>query len=196
MPRIFAYCRVSTSEQDTQNQKLEIESAGFSVRANRIIEEHISGSVAAKQRPGFVRLMDRLEQEDILVVTKLDRLGRNAIDVRETVEALSELGVKVHCLALGGADLTSTAGKMTMQVVSAVAEFEKDLLIERTQSGLERARAKGKQLGRPPSLTKEQKAEVKKRLTEGSSVSSLAREYQTSRQTIQRARDYSDRVTS
>ncbi len=140
--------------------------------------------------------MDRLEQEDILVVTKLDRLGRNAIDVRETVEALSELGVKVHCLALGGADLTSTAGKMTMQVVSAVAEFEKDLLIERTQSGLERARAKGKQLGRPPSLTKEQKAEVKKRLTEGSSVSSLAREYQTSRQTIQRARDYSDRVTS
>ena len=77
------------------------------------------------------------------MVTKLDRLGRNAMDVRATVEQLDKLGVRVHCLALGGVDLTSPAGKMTMQVIAAVAEFERDLLIERTQAGLERARQAG-----------------------------------------------------
>jgi putative DNA-invertase from lambdoid prophage Rac len=71
---------------------------------------------------------------DVLVVTKLDRLGWNAMDVRLTVEKLAGEGVRVHCLALGGVDLTSAAGKMTMGVISAVAEFERDLLIERTQA--------------------------------------------------------------
>ena len=60
------------------------------------------------------------------------------------------MGIRVYCLALGGVDLTSAAGKMTMQVLAAVAEFERDLLIERTQSGLEHAKAEGKPLGRPP----------------------------------------------
>lgn len=96
----------------------------------------------------------RLEPDDVLVVTKLDRLGRNAMDVRATVEQLDKLGVRVHCLALGGVDLTSPAGKMTMQVIAAVAEFERDLLIERTQAGLERARQAGKRFGRPPSLSR------------------------------------------
>ena len=71
------------------------------------------------------------------------------MDVRSTVEKLAFLGVRVHCLALGGVDLTSAAGRMTMQVLGAVAEFERDLLIERTQQGLSRARAEGKKLGRP-----------------------------------------------
>jgi putative DNA-invertase from lambdoid prophage Rac len=71
------------------------------------------------------------------------------MDVRSTVELLAGRGIRVHCLALGGVDLTSAAGKMTMQVLSAVAEFERDLLIERTQSGLQRAKAEGKALGRP-----------------------------------------------
>lgn len=86
---------------------------------------------------------------DVLIVTKLDRLGRNAMDVRQTAERLANNGVRVHCLALGGVDLTSAAGKMTMQVLGAVAEFERDLLIERTQQGLKRAKAEGKKLGRP-----------------------------------------------
>lgn len=68
----------------------------------RLIEESISGSVAAKERPGFTKLIDRMESGDILVVTKLDRLGRNAMDVRATVEQLASLGIRVHCLALGG----------------------------------------------------------------------------------------------
>ncbi len=189
MSRVFAYCRVSTTDQTTQNQSLEIQAAGFAIQSHRLIEESISGSVAAKERPGFNKLIERLESGDVLVVTKLDRLGRNAMDVRATVEHLSNSGVRVHCLALGGVDLTSSAGKMTMQVIAAVAEFERDLLIERTQAGLSRAKAAGKQFGRPPALNAEARADVVKRLAAGSNVSELARDFKTTRQTIMRIRE-------
>jgi putative DNA-invertase from lambdoid prophage Rac len=189
MSRVFAYCRVSTTDQTTQNQSMEIKAAGFAIEAQRLIEESISGSVAAKERPGFTKLIDRMESGDILVVTKLDRLGRNAMDVRATVEHLSGVGVRVHCLALGGVDLTSSAGKMTMQVIAAVAEFERDLLVERTQSGINRAKAAGKQFGRPPALNKSERAAVIERLAAGINVTELAREFKTTRQTIMRIRE-------
>jgi len=166
----------------------EISAAGFSIEAKRTVAENISGSVAASQRPGFTKLIDRMEDGDVLVVTKLDRLGRNAMDVRATVEKLAGLGVRVHCLQLGGADLTSAAGKMTMQVLCAVAEFERDLLIERTNSGIERAKSEGKLMGRKHSLSVEQRAEVQRRLAAGESVRSIAGEYGTTRQTIMRVR--------
>ena len=189
MTRVFAYCRVSTAEQTTDNQIQEIAAAGFDVKPQRAIVETISGSVAASERKGFKKLQDKLEAGDVLVVTKLDRLGRNAMDVRVTVEKLTGLGVRVHCLALGGVDLTSPAGKMTMGVIAAVAEFERDLLIERTQAGLSRAKSEGKVLGRPQSLTKLQTEAVKGRVASGESVASLAREFGSSRQTIMRVRD-------
>ena len=189
MSRVFAYCRVSTTEQVTENQVLEIKSAGFALEPHRIIEERISGSVAAYERPEFKKLAEKLEATDVLIVTKLDRLGRNAIDVRATVEKLAIAGVRVHCLALGGVDLSSPAGKMTMQVISAVAEFERDLLIERTHSGLTRAKTAGKKFGRPSSLNDKQRKEVILKLKDGHSVSLIAREYKTSRQTILRIRD-------
>lgn len=188
MSRVFAYCRVSTLEQNTENQRREIEAAGFKVEAYRIIEEHISGSVAASDRPGFSRLLDRMEHGDVLIVTKLYRLGRNAIDIRKTVEKLSELNIRVHCLALGGVDLTSPAGKMTMQVISAVAEFERDLLVERTHAGIARAKSAGKRFGRPPTLSDEQKQAVIERIQAGSSISAIAREFNTTRQTILRVK--------
>lgn len=136
--------------------------------------------------------MARLEEGDVLVVTKLDRLGRNAMDVRATVDALAVDGVRVYCLALGGMDLTSPAGKMTMGVINAVAEFERDLLIERTQAGLARAKAEGKSLGRPKSLSSEETQEVLKRLAAGESVAAIARAMETSRQTVMRVRDMGD----
>ncbi|SQC86771.1 resolvase domain-containing protein [Klebsiella pneumoniae] len=129
-----------------------------------------------------------MENGDVLIVTKLDRLGRNAMDVRKTVEQLAASGIRVHCLALGGVDLTSAAGRMTMQVISAVAEFEKDLLIERTHSGIARARASGKRFGRPSSLNGEQQQVVLERLNAGVSISAIAREFSTTRQTILRVR--------
>jgi putative DNA-invertase from lambdoid prophage Rac len=129
-----------------------------------------------------------MEDGDVLVVTKLGRLGRNAMDVRATVEKLATAGVRVHCLQLGGADLTSAAGKLTMQVLCAVAEFERDLLIERTNSGIQRAKAQGVHMGRKHSLTAEQRADVQLRLSAGESVRSIAGEFKTSRQSVMRVR--------
>ncbi|MEA5226239.1 recombinase family protein, partial [Enterobacter cloacae] len=107
---------------------------------------------------------------------------------RKTVEQLAALDIRVHCLALGGVDLTSPAGKMTMQVISAVAEFERDLLLERTYSGIARAKAAGKRFGRPPILSEEQKQTVTERLNAGISISAIAREFNTTRQTILRVK--------
>lgn len=189
MPRTFAYARVSTLDQDPQNQIGEIAAAGFQVEPHRIVTEKISGAMSIEQRKGFARLLDKMEQGDVLVVTKLDRLGRDAIDVSTTVTRLEEMGIRVHCLALGGVDLTSSAGKLTMGVINAVAQFERDLLIERTQSGLARAKAQGKPLGRPTALTTDQQARVRERIAAGETVSAIARDMGTSRQTIMRARD-------
>lgn len=189
MPRNFAYVRVSTTGQTTENQLMEIEAAGFTVEPRRIVTETISGSTAIAQRPAFSRLIDRMEEGDILIVTKLDRLGRDAVDVSTTVKQLAEIGVRVYCLALGGADLTSPAGTMTMHILNAVAQFERDLLIERTQAGLQRAKAQGKSLGRQKSLSKKQQQEVRADLAAGIAVSAVARKFATSRQTIMRIRD-------
>ncbi|ONN17954.1 resolvase [Pseudomonas aeruginosa] len=189
MPRTFAYVRVSTTGQTTENQIQEIEAAGFHVEPRRIVTETVSGSTPIAQRREFSKLMDRLEAGDVLIVTKLDRLGRDAIDVSSTVMALAEVGVRVHCLALGGVDLTSSAGTMTMNVLNAVAQFERDLLIERTQAGLNRAKAEGKTLGRKATLSEQQKQTVLDDLAAGLSVSAIARKLGTSRQTVMRARD-------
>ncbi len=187
MARTFAYCRVSKDGQTTDNQVCEIEASGFTVDPKRIVAETVSGSLPAMERKGFTRLLDRLEEGDVLIVTKLDRLGRNAMDVRATVEKLAADGVRVHCLALGGTDLTSAAGKMTMGVIAAVAEFERDLLIERTQAGLSRAKTEGKRLGRPMALTAQQQDEIAEKRKAGISLRALAKEYGTSLASIQRA---------
>jgi putative DNA-invertase from lambdoid prophage Rac len=184
--RTFAYCRVSTADQTVENQVREIEAAGFKVEPKRVISETISGSVAAGERPGFAKLRDKLESGDVLIVTKLDRLGRNAMDVRATIEALAADGVRVQCLALGNMDLTSAAGKMTMGVINAVAEFERDLLIERTQSGLARAKASGKVLGRPSALSEVAQKEIIQRRQDGASLGVLAKHFGVSRAAIQR----------
>ena len=189
MARVFAYCRVSTIDQHPENQAREIEAAGFRIERHRLISEKVSGSSSIEQRPAFTKLLDRLERDDVLVVTKLDRLGRNTIDVATTVQRLATRGVRVHCLALGGVDLTSPAGRMTMSVIAAVAQFERDLLVERTQAGLDRARSEGKTLGRPAVLTDAQRGTIRERLATGTSVSEVARQLGTSRQTVMRARE-------
>ncbi len=191
MSRTFAYARVSTTGQTTENQIAEISAAGFHVEARRIVEEVVSGSAPIARRKGFMRLMDRMEGGDVLIVTKLDRLGRDAVDVATTVKHLAEIGVRVHCLQLGGVDLTSSAGTMTMHIMNAFAQFERDLIIERTNAGIKRARSQGKKLGRPSALTDSQKVEALEDLDQGVSVSETARKYGTNRQTIIRLRDAS-----
>lgn len=192
MSRTFLYARVSTTDQKVLNQELEVAAAGFAVAPHRVFNEIISGSVAACERPVFQRLLDRLEACDVLIVTKLDRLGRNALDVRSTVELLAHRHIRVHCLALGGVDLTSAAGKMTMQVLSAVAEFERDLLVERTQAGLARAKKTGRVLGRPiktscveiSNLRKEGLSQSQVALRLGVSISTVKR-YWASRESVE-----------
>src|SRR5215210_2324669 len=88
MPRTFAYLRVSTTGQTTDNQLQEIKAAGLKVEPRSVVTETVSGNVATSQRRGFTRLLDRLEPGDVLVVTKLDRLGRNVMDVGSSLPSL------------------------------------------------------------------------------------------------------------
>lgn len=180
MGRTFLYARVSTAEQDTANQVLEAEAAlGVSIDRKRVIAETVSGSVPALDRKGFAALIEhKLDEGDTLVVTKLDRLGRNTRDVLATVERLASLGVHLRCLAIDGVDLTSSAGKLHMTVLAAVAQFERDVLIERTHAGLAKARSEGRVGGRPDALTEAQKATIRGALASGTvSARALAKEY-------------------
>lgn len=149
MSRIFAYGRVSTLEQSTDNQLLALQQKGYAIQEQRWFSEQISGGTPALQRPEFSKLVDRLEAGDSLVVLKLDRLGRDVQDVLTTIEALSARSIHVKSLDLEGVDLTSAAGKLQLTVLAAVAAFERDRIKERTKEGLKRARAEGKKLGRP-----------------------------------------------
>lgn len=189
MSRTFAYVRVSSIEQNPENQANEIKLAGFTVEPHRLVAETISGSQPIALRKGFSRLLDKMEQGDVLVVTKLDRLGRDAIDVSTTVAKLEQAGIKIHCLALGGVDLTSSAGKMAMGVINVVAQFERDLLIERTQAGIARARSQGKAMGRPNALSESQKKQVIQQLQEGKAMAVIAKSFSVSRHTVRRVRD-------
>lgn len=189
MSRVFAYARVSTVEQLTENQREQIAQAGYSVEKRRYVEEQISGSVPASQRPGFVSLLDRLEEGDTVVVTKLDRLGRDSIDVQQTVELFQSRGVRLVVLQLGNLDLTSSAGSLMVKMLAAVADFERDLIIERTQAGLARAKAEGKRLGRPMKTTEKERQEIVQALAKGATVSELARTYGISRALVHNIRD-------
>jgi putative DNA-invertase from lambdoid prophage Rac len=187
--RVFAYARVSTVEQLTENQREQISRAGYHIAPKRFIEEQISGSVPAAQRPGFQRLLERMDEGDTLVVTKLDRIGRDSIDVQQTVERFQNEGIRLVVLQLGNLDLTSSAGSLMVKMLAAVADFERDLIIERTQAGQARARAAGKHMGRPSKTTSDQQRAIRERLAAGATVSSMAETYQVSRATIIAIRD-------
>lgn len=181
---IFGYARVSTKEQTTENQRQEIEAAGY--KPDYFFSDTISGKTSASQRPQFMAMLKQIREGETLVVTKLDRIGRDAQDVGATIKTLTKFKIKVVVLQLGNLDLTSSAGKMMLAMLAAVAEMERDLLVERTHAGLERAKAEGKTLGRTPKTTPDQQAAIKAKYKNGSgeSVSALARDYNVSRATI------------
>lgn len=179
----FGYGRVSTVRQNTENQKLELENAGY--KLDYWFEDTgISGKTSANQRPQFKAMLEKIRDGETLVVSKLDRLGRDAIDVQKTVKELTARNIKVIVHQIGNTDLSSPAGKMLLTMLSAVAEMERDLLIERTQSGLERAKQDGKVFGRPSKTNEKQKLEIKNKLAQGLSVSQLSRDFGVSRGTI------------
>lgn len=182
--RIFGYGRVSTADQTTDNQRQELETMGHTIEPHRWYTDTISGKVPAKERPQFAKMLDKLEAGDLLVVAKLDRLGRDMIDVMQTLRDLTAQGIRVKVVALGDTDLTSTAGKAVVGILAVVAEMERDMLVERTQAGLARAKAEGKQLGRPSKTSDTDRATIRSRLEAGESVSQLARDYDISRATV------------
>ena len=181
----FAYGRVSTKDQTTENQRFEIERAGY--KADYwYADEGVSGKVSASQRPQFAKLLGQIRDGEMLVVSKLDRLGRDALDVGATIKALAARKIEVLVLQLGKMDLTSPAGKLMLNMLSAVAEMERDLLVERTQAGLARAKQQGKTLGRPTKTTDEQRAQIIAKHQAGATISDLSRQYGVSRLSIAR----------
>jgi putative DNA-invertase from lambdoid prophage Rac len=178
----FAYGRVSTREQTADNQRLELECAGHAI--DYWFADTISGKTSASQRPQFAALLAQIRNGETLLVSKLDRLGRDAQDVGATVKLLAARKISVIVLQLGKLDLASAAGKMMLTMLAAVAEMERDLLVERTQSGLARAKNEGKTLGRPSKTTPEQRIEITGKHAQGESVSALARLYGVSRANI------------
>ena len=189
MSRVFAYARVSTVEQLTENQRGQIAEARYKIDARRYVEEHVSGSIPAMMRAGFKKLLDRMEPGDTLVVTKLDRIGRDSIDVQKTVKLFTELGIRLIVLQLGNLDLTSSSGSLMVKVLAAFADFERELIVERTLAGQARARAAGTHMGRPAKTTNEQRQTIRKRLTAGQTVSAVARDFKISRATVMTIRD-------
>ena len=182
---VFGYGRVSTKEQQSQNQRLELQHAGYQVDY-WYADEGVSGKVPALQRAQFRVLLDKIRDGETLVVSKLDRLGRDAQDIGATIKMLAARRIEVIVLQLGKLDLTSSAGKLMLTMLAALAEMERDMLVERTQSGLARAKAEGKTLGRPTSTTDEQRAAMAKQHQAGESISALARTFGVSSASVMR----------
>lgn len=182
---VFGYGRVSTKEQQSENQRLELERAGYDV-SYWFADEGVSGKVPALQRAQFRILLDKIRDGETLVVSKLDRLGRDAQDIGATIKMLAARRVEVIVLQLGKLDLTSSAGKLMLAMLAALAEMERNMLVERTQSGLARAKAQGKTLGRPASTTPEQRALMTRHHQAGESISALARAHNISRASVMR----------
>lgn len=178
----FGYARISTKEQTAENQRLEIERAGYSI--DYWYADTITGKTCATQRPQFGVMLGQIRRGETLVVSKLDRLGRDAQDIMATIRMLARSEIAVVVLQLGNLDLGSPAGKLMLSMLAAVAELERDLLVERTQAGLARAKSEGKTLGRPLKTNNVQRTDILRKYNEGDSVSSLARSYSVSRASI------------
>ncbi len=164
----IGYARVSTGEQKLELQLDALKEAG----CKRIFREKISG--AKLKRPEFQRLLDQLREGDIVVVWKLDRLARSTRDLLEVMELIREAGGKFRSLSEPWADTTTHAGKMIMTVFAGIAEFERELIRERTGAGRKAAKKRGVRFGRPPKMNDEQKRLAVRLLGEGSSAQEVA----------------------
>jgi DNA invertase Pin-like site-specific DNA recombinase len=144
---LVGYMRVSTVEQNLDLQRDALEGAG----CERLYEDTCSGAVA--DRPGLAKALDQLRGGDALVVWKLDRIGRSLGHVVELVATLRSKGIGLKVLT-GGIDTTSSTGRLVFGIFATLAEFERDLIKERTLAGLAAARARGRTGGRPRLMTR------------------------------------------
>jgi DNA invertase Pin-like site-specific DNA recombinase len=176
---IYGYGRVSTLGQELETQKQLLEAAGI----DRLVSEKVSG---VKQRRELEKLLDRLNPGDVLVVTKLDRLARSTLDLLQIVARIGQQGAGFKSLGDSWADTTTPHGRLMMTVLAGIAEFERDLILQRTSEGRVRAKAEGVQFGRKPKLTPHQRREALRRLGEGEAMRQIARTFNVDHTTISR----------
>jgi DNA invertase Pin-like site-specific DNA recombinase len=172
------YRRVSTVDQNTDRQLDGVE-------LDKVFTDTASGKDT--NRPELARALEYVRDGDVLVVHSMDRLARSLVDLRRTVDELTQRGVEVRFVKEGLAfcsDKSDPCAVLMLSVMGAVAEFERSMILERQREGIALAKAAGKYKGRKAALTVEKTDELRGRLAAGESVSSLAREYGVSRQTI------------
>jgi DNA invertase Pin-like site-specific DNA recombinase len=176
----YGYARVSTVDQNANLQKDALKSAG----CGKVVTEQISG--ASAKRPKLDKLLASLSAGDILTVWRLDRLGRSLPHLIEVVRDLESKGAHFQSLT-EGIDTTTAQGRLTFHLMGALAEFERSLIIERTQAGLKAARKRGVRIGRPPALTPAQIKHAKKLIDAGERPSAVAASLNVDRSTLYRA---------
>ena len=164
----IGYARVSTTDQNLDIQLNVLHEAG----CKRIYQEKVSG--VQKDRPELKRLIDQLRPEDVVVVWKLDRLARSTQHLLDLVEQIRIADASFRSLSEPWADTSSHSGKMIMTVFAGIAEFERDLIRERTSVGRKAALKRGVQFGRPKKMNEDKRSLVKHLLNEGKSVSDIA----------------------
>lgn len=178
----IGYARVSTADQSLNAQTDRLTAAG----CERIFAEHVSGTL--RERPQLAACLDYLRPGDVLVVAKLDRLGRSLSHLLEVVADLDRRGIGL--VSLGEAiDTTTAAGRLLLHVIGAVAQFERDLITERTQAGLAAARSRGRTGGRPSKMTPERAAAARSLIESGHTVSQAAAALGVGRATLYRHLD-------
>jgi DNA invertase Pin-like site-specific DNA recombinase len=177
---IVGYARVSTDGQSLEAQDEALRAAG----AQRVFSEKQSG--AKTDRAALGRCLMALEAGDTLLVTKLDRLARSTRDLLNTLAAINEKGASFKSLGDGWADTTTPHGRLMLTVLGGLAEFERHLILSRTNEGRVRAKARGVRFGRKPKLTAYQRQEALARLAQGETLTEIARSMAVSHMTISR----------
>jgi DNA invertase Pin-like site-specific DNA recombinase len=177
---ILGYARVSTDGQTLDAQLAKLKEAGV----ERIFSEKQSG--AKSDRAALARCLASLEAGDTLLVTKLDRLARSTRDLLNTLAVISEKGACFKSLGDGWADTTTPHGRLMLTVLGGLAEFERHLILSRTNEGRVRAKARGVKFGRKPKLTAYQRQEALARLAQGETLTEIARSMAVSHMTISR----------
>ena len=176
----IGYARVSTTDQNLQSQIDSLNAAG----CDAVVSEKASG--ASSTRPELDKLLGKLGQGDVLVVARLDRLGRSLPHLIDVVQTLEAGGAGLHSLS-EAIDTTTAGGRLIFHLMGALAQFERSLIIERTQAGLQAARKRGAKIGRPQALTSGQVAHAKTLIAGGESPSAVARSLGVNRATLYRA---------
>jgi DNA invertase Pin-like site-specific DNA recombinase len=178
----YGYARVSTGKQDFELQVEALKAAG----CERIFAEKVSGKSTDGRRE-FQRLMKALNPGDTVVVTKLDRLARSSRDLLNILGQLEEGSCGFVSLGEAWCDTTSDVGKLVITIMSGIAEFERKLILSRTEAGITKAREQGKKFGRPSALDVGQKRKIAERYAAGETMQALADEYEVGVASIHRA---------